>query len=158
YVLVAMIVLFTIWVPKTFPNLDTARQIMNNNAVTAMAALALIVPLAAGVFDISVPNTMTLSGIMCAYAGANNVLPLWLGVVIGMLSAVGVGLVNGIVVVLLKIDSLIGTLATGFLITALVTRRTGNRVITSDALAGGFSRIARDKFLTVTLPVFYTIA
>jgi thioredoxin reductase (NADPH) len=51
YVLLAMIVLFSIWVPETFPKWDTVRQILNNNSVSAMAALTLVVPLAAGVFD-----------------------------------------------------------------------------------------------------------
>src|SRR5262245_50930089 len=60
YVLLGMIVLFSIWVPETFVSWDTARQILNNNSVGAMAALALIVPLSAGVFDISVPYVMTL--------------------------------------------------------------------------------------------------
>ncbi len=157
YVLLAMIVLFSIWVPETFPKWDTARQILNNNAIGAMAGLALIVPLAAGVFDISVPYVMTLSGVMCAYTVVNTDLPLWLAVVIAMSAAIGVGVINGIVVVVLKIDSLIGTLATGFLVQALVKWRTGSKVVTSGELAGGFSRIARRQLIDFTLPVFYTL-
>jgi ribose transport system permease protein len=158
YVLLAMIVLFSIWVPETFLSWDTARQILNNNAVGAMAALALIVPLAAGVFDISVPYVMTLSGVWCAWVVVNTDLPLALAIVLAMAVAVGVGIVNGIVVVVFKIDSLIGTLATGFLVQALVKWRTGSKVVTSDELAGGFSRIARNQFLELTLPVFYALA
>ena len=59
YVLLVMIVVFSIWVPETFPEWDTARQILNTNAISAMAALTLVIPLSAGVFDISVPYTMT---------------------------------------------------------------------------------------------------
>jgi ribose transport system permease protein len=155
---VEKIVLFSIWVPDTFPKWDTARQILNNNAIGAMAGLALIVPLAAGVFDISVPYVMTLSGVMCAYTVVNTDLPLAVAFLIAMGVAIAVGVVNGIVVVLLKIDSLIGTLATGFLVQALVKWRTGSKVVTSERLAGGFSRIARRQLLDFTLPVFYTIA
>jgi ribose transport system permease protein len=157
YVLLALIVLFSIWVPDTFPHWDTARQIMNNNAVTSMAGLALILPFAAGVFDLSVPYTMTLSGIMCAYTIVHTHLPLGVAIAIGLAAALGVGIINGIVVVVFKIDSLIGTLATGFLIQALIKWRTGSRVVTSGRLAGSFSRIARTKWLSVTVPVFYTL-
>jgi ribose transport system permease protein len=158
YVLVAMIVLFSIWVPDTFPAWDTARQILNNNSVRAMAALALVIPLSAGVFDISVANTMTLSGIMCTYTIVHTDIPIWGAFVIGMLCAVVVGVVNGIVVVVAKIDSLIGTLATGFLIQAMITWRTGSRNVTSDELSDAFPQIARHQFLDLTLPVFYVLA
>jgi ribose transport system permease protein len=157
YVLLGMIVLFSIWVPETFLSWDTARQILNNNAVGAMAALALIIPLSAGVFDISVPYVMTLSGVWCSWVIVNTDLSLTFAFILAMLVAVGVGVVNGIVVVGLKIDSLIGTLATGFLVQALVKWRTGSRVVTSGELAGGFSRIARNQFLDLTLPVFYAL-
>ena len=49
-------------------------------------------------------------------------------------------------------------MATGFLIQALVKWRTGSAIVTSGKLAGSFSRIARTKFLTLTLPVFYVVA
>lgn len=157
YVLIAMIILFTIWVPDTFPKWDTARQIMNNNAVGAMAALALILPLSAGVFDISVPNTMTLSGVMAAHGIVHGNQAVWLAVTIGMLVALAIGVVNAIIVVVFKIDSLIGTLATGFLIQAVVNWRTGNRVIASGKLNGGFKRIYGNQFLGLTYSVYYTL-
>jgi ribose transport system permease protein len=150
-------VLFSIWVPETFPEWDTARQILNNNSIAAMAALSLVVPLSAGVFDISVPYVMTLTGVWCAWMIVNQDAPLWLAIVVAMLVAFGVGVVNGIVVVVLRIDSLIGTLATGFLVQALVKWRTGSRVVTSDKLAGDFSRIARRQLWDFTLPVYYAL-
>ena len=44
YVWLGIIVLFSIWVPETFPNLATAKQILNGNAITALAALSIIDP------------------------------------------------------------------------------------------------------------------
>ena len=78
-------------------------------------ALALVIPLSAGVFDISVTYTMTLSGVLCTYAMVNSGQPLIVGFLIAMGASVLVGVMNGVVVVVGKIDSLIGTLATGFL-------------------------------------------
>jgi ribose transport system permease protein len=158
YVLLAMIVLFSIWVPETFPEWATARQILNNNSIGAMAAMALILPLAAGVFDISVPYTMTLSGVMCTYTIVHTDLPLAAAVAVALLVALGVGVLNGIVVVVFKIDALIGTLATGFLIQAIVKWRTGSKVVTSVELSGSFSDLSRRMYFNLTMPVFYTLA
>jgi ribose/xylose/arabinose/galactoside ABC-type transport system permease subunit len=66
------------------------------------------------VFDISVPYTMTLSGVMCTYTIVHTDLPLAAAVAVALLVALGVGVLNRIVVVVFKIDALIGTLATGF--------------------------------------------
>jgi ribose transport system permease protein len=158
YVLVGMIILFSLWVPETFPEWATARQILNNNSVRALAALALVIPLAAGVFDISVANTMTLSGVMCTYTIVHTDLPIWAAFIIGMLAAMVVGVVNAVVVVVAKIDSLIATLATGFLIQAVITWRTGSRNVTSDELSSTFPKIARQQLFSLTLPVYYVLA
>jgi ribose transport system permease protein len=158
YVLLLMIIVFSIWVPDTFPEVDTARQILNTNAISAMAALTLVVPLSAGVFDISIPNTMTLSGVLCTYALVNSNAPVIVGILIALAASVLVGLLNGLVVVVGKIDSLIGTLATGFLIQALVQWRTGSRNISGPELAGTFQDIAQTSWLfDLTLPVYYAL-
>jgi ribose transport system permease protein len=163
YVLLLAIVVFSIWVPDTFPQFATVRQVLNNNAVSAMAGLTLVVPLAAGVFDISVPYTMTLSGVMCTYAIVHSNAPLSVAIVIALLASLVVGVVNAIVVVTFKIDSLIGTLATGFLVQAVVKWRTGSRNVTDQRLNGAFTNIARNqlgigKDYSLTLPVFYVVA
>ena len=110
-----MIVVFSIWVPDIFPHGTPSAQILNINAISAMAASTLVIPLSAGVFDLSVPYTMTLSGVLCTYAIVNSGQSLVVGFVIAMVASVLVGCMNGVVVVTFKIDSLIGTLATGFL-------------------------------------------
>ena len=158
YVLILMIIVFSIWVPDTFPQTDTIRQILNSNAISAMAALTLVIPMSAGVFDISVTNTMTLSGVMCTYAIVNSGYSVGVGILIAIGVSLLVGVLNAFVVVVLKIDSFIGTLATGFLILALVQWRTGSRNITGPQLAGTFQDIAQKSWLfDLTLPVYYAL-
>ena len=67
YVWIGIVIVFSIWVPQTFPNVTTAKQILNTNAITAFAALAITIPLAARVFDLSFAYTMTLSGVITAH-------------------------------------------------------------------------------------------
>jgi ribose transport system permease protein len=152
YVWLAIIVVFSIWVPDTFPTLDTAKQILNTNAITGLAALAILIPLSARVFDLSFAYVMTLSGVVTAKLITHG-MSLGLALVIGLLVGVGIGLINASVVVLAKIDSFIGTLATGSLI--LITMVTNDTPISSGALAGGFSKIGQTNIGGVTLPVIY---
>jgi ribose transport system permease protein len=157
YVWIGIAILFALWVPDRFPQLATAKQILNANALTAMAALSITIPLATRVFDLSFAFTMSLAGITAAHFVAVG-LPLPLAVLLGVLVGVGIGLINAVVVVVMRIDSFIATLATGSLIQSLITMATGDTAILNIKLAGGFSKIGQTDIGGVTLPVLYAIA
>jgi ribose transport system permease protein len=154
YVWLAIIAVFSIWVPETFPNITTAKQILNANAITGLAALSVTIPLAARVFDLSFALNMTVCGVAVTHLvvdGVPLVPAVFLGVVIGLV----IGLVNGVVVVGMKIDSFIATLATGSLLQAVVTWITNDTPISDAKLAGGFSKIGQTTVGGITLPVLY---
>lgn len=154
YVWLAIIVVFSIWVPETFPNVTTAKQILNANAITGLAALSVTIPLAARVFDLSFALNMTLCGVAVAHFVVDGV-PLLPAIGLGVLIGLVVGLINATVVVGMKIDSFIATLATGSLIQALITLVTNDTPISDVKLAGGFSKIGQTTVGGITLPVFY---
>jgi ribose transport system permease protein len=156
YVWAAIAVVFTIWVPDRFPDIGTAKQILNANALTALAALSITIPLATRVFDLSFAYTMSLAGVTAAHFVAVG-SPLVVALALGVLVGVAIGLINAIVVVVMKIDSFIATLATGSLIQALITMATGDTPILNIKLAGGFSKIGQTDIGGVTLPVFYAV-
>jgi len=154
YVWLAIIAVFSIWVPETFPNITTAKQILNANAITGLAALSVTIPLAARVFDLSFALNMTLCGVAVAHFVVDG-MPLVLAVGVGVLIGTFVGLINATVVVGMKIDSFIATLATGSLIQALITMVTNDTPISDVKLAGGFSKIGQTTVGGIILPVFY---
>ena len=156
YVWLGIAVVFSIWVPSTFPTLSTAKQILNTNATTALAALAITIPLAARVFDLSFAYTMTLTGVVVAhFLGAG--VPLEPAVALGLATGVLIGLINAIVVVTMQIDSFIATLATGSLIQAFITMATGDTPIINTRLDGAFAKIGQTTIAGFTLPVVYVI-
>ena len=155
YVWLGIIVLFSLWVPETFPNLATAKQILNANAITALAALAITIPLSARVFDLSFAFVITLTGVVVTHLIAENGLPLVPAIAIALAVGLGVGVINGVVVVVMKIDSFIGTLATGSLIAALITMVTKEVPITDAKLGDTFARIGQTSIDGVTLGVLY---
>jgi ribose transport system permease protein len=156
YVWLAISLVFALWVPEQFVNVATAKQILNANAITALAALAVIIPLATRTFDLSFAFTMTLSGVAAAHFVAVG-MPVGVAVGLGVLIGGGIGVVNAIVVVTMRIDSFIATLATGSLIQSLITMATGDTPIQNIKLSGGFAKIGQTDIHGITLPVFYAI-
>jgi ribose transport system permease protein len=155
YVWLGIIVLFSLWVPETFPNLATAKQILNSNAITALAALSITIPLAARVFDLSFAGVMTLTGVAVAHLIAKDGVPLVPAIALALALGLGVGVINAVVVVVMRIDSFIATLATGSLIAALITMVTNEVPITDAKLGGAFAEIGQTNIGGVTLGVVY---
>jgi ribose transport system permease protein len=154
YVWLGIVIVFSLWVPSTFPTMATVKQILNANAITALAALSITIPLAARVFDLSFAYTMTLTGVIAAHFLSAGV-PLLPSVLLGLGAGAVIGLINGIVVVVMRIDSFIATLATGSLIQALITMATHDTAILSTKLEGGFAKIGQTNISGFTLPVVY---
>src|SRR5881396_3434274 len=67
YVWVVIAIVFSIWASSTFPTWATVRQVLDGNAVTALLALSLVIPLCARIFDLSVAYIASLSGVTAAY-------------------------------------------------------------------------------------------
>lgn len=158
YVGLVFVVIFTILAPDTFPTWTTAQQILNINAVTALMALSVILPLSCRVFDLSIGFVMTLSGVTVAYFVQKTDVGLIVAVVFALLAALVVGLINALVVVGLRIESFIATLATGSLIQAFITMVTGDTSINGVKLVSApFSRISQSSVMGFSLPVLYVI-
>jgi ribose transport system permease protein len=158
YVWLAIILVFTIWVPETFPNASTAKQILNSNAITGLAALSITIPLAARVFDLSFAYIMTLTGVAAAHFIAKDGIPVVPAVGLALAIGMAVGVINAVVVVTMRIDSFIATLATGSLIQALITMVTNDTPISDAKLGGGFAKIGQTTLAGLTLPVYYFAA
>ena len=62
YVWAALIVVFSLWIPSLFFQLDNAKTVLAFQAISAIVALGLIVPVASGAFDLTIAGTMTVSG------------------------------------------------------------------------------------------------
>jgi ribose transport system permease protein len=157
YVWLVIIAVFWIWVPDTFPTSQTLKSVLNDSAVTGLVALALTVPLTARIFDLSVTANVGFCNMFVAYLLAKTGMSFGIAIVVTLAAAMTVGLVNVIVVVGLKIESFIGTLATGALIGAATTLVSNGEPINSGRISGSFSDIAGTQILGLTIPVFYLL-
>ena len=158
YVWLVIVVIFSVWAPDTFPTTVTVKQVLNGNAVAGLVALSVVPPLAARVFDLSVAYTMSLTSVLTARFLVSAGLGPGVAVALAMTAALLVGVVNGIVVVVLRVDSFIATLATGALIQSLITMVTDDSSITGvQLLAKPFASIAQLDAGGITLPVLYLL-
>lgn len=152
YVWIFIVVLFGILRPQTFLTVDTARTILNNHSITGLVALSLVIPMAAGLFDVSVGQVVGLAGVFSAFSVASWDVSGPTAIILTLGLCALCGLFNGLVVVILRVNSLIGTLATGSLFLALNTALSNEQSIT-----GNVSRLksilAQHHVLTVTIPV-----
>jgi ribose transport system permease protein len=155
YVWIAVAFVFLIWSPATFGSMQTIKDVANNQAVTGLMALSLVVPLSAAVFDLSVAYTMGVTAITVAKLLADS-HDIAFAVGISMLIALGIGFLNALVVVRMKIDSFIGTLATGALLESVILIISA-QPIASPVLLGEFSNIANWSVGGITIPVFYVV-
>jgi ribose transport system permease protein len=95
----------------TFPTAENFDIIVGNQSVLAIAALATIIPLVCGQFDLSVGAVLGASSVLTAALLADVHVPLVLAITCGIAAGAFIGLVNGLLVAKLGINSLIATLA-----------------------------------------------
>ena len=154
--LFAVIVAFFAWkVPDTFLAVTTVKTILGRDAVTALVALGLIVPLATGSFDLSVGSALGMGGVIAGWMQVKQGYPLWIAV----LTAIGVGLligtVNALMVVRFRIDSFVATLGMSAVVSGLVLGLSNGQQITG--LSAGFKRIAQRQLFGLSYSVYYVL-
>ena len=151
----AFLVVFAIWVPSTFLTSSTAQDILYQQSVTAIAALGILFPLAAGVYDLSIGTTLGLAAVVTArltsqgHVGTVEVLAIALG--LGLL----IGLMNGLLVVGFGINSFIATLAMSSVLTAAIGAYTNGDFIAS--VPHSYQALTSHHFLGVPEVAFYVV-
>ena len=157
YVLIGIIVLFSLWKPSIYPNWTTAQSVFNQNAIPALAALALVIPLSTGMFDLSIGNVMALVSVTIAWLVVQQGVPIGLAIVIVILMSLVVGVLNALIVVVLGIDSFIATLGTGAVLQAVNLLISNDETVTDAHLSASFGSIAQHSVGGVQLPAFVVI-
>ena len=120
-VIVFLVLLFTIFallMPRTFLTSGNLLAIVADQSIPIILALAAILPLAAGEFDLSIAAVLGFSSILSiALSNAGLPLPLVLAgtLILGLL----VGAVNAFFVVKIGINAFIGTLAMATILAGL---------------------------------------
>lgn len=151
-----LIVLFGLWVPDTFLTSSTVRSIGASSAVTSIVALALIVPLACGLFDLSVAATVGVASVLSLQLQAEG-LGLAPAVLVTLLAGAAIGVVNGVLVVRVGINSFIATLGMSSVLAAAAFWITDGKQLVA-AVPSSFVDLGQGTFLGLPNPVWYALA
>lgn len=131
-VLLGLLIAFFALLPSTHDSFLTVANIRNvaaNQTVIAIAALAALIPLIGGQFDVSVGAVLGMVSVAIAALTARAGLPVPVALVLGVAIGAAVGAVNGFVVAYLRASSFIITLGMATLVGGLVSLYTKDQVI-----------------------------
>ena len=156
YILIALIILFGVWMPTTFLTATTLRTLLAQQAVTAMLSVGLVVALAAGVFDLSIAGTLGLSAIVVTKLMVSAGMVPSLAIIVALGAGVLIGAINALLIVVFRIDSFIATLAMQSVLAAMVLAVSGNEPAVG--VPNSFSVLGSAAPLWVPLPVWYLVS
>ena len=120
YLWALFIIVFGIWVPNEFLTTSTLHSVAAQQAITGIVALAVLIPLSAGLYDLSVGATSNLSGILTVVLLNNNHWSVVPAILAGVVCGMAVGAVNSFVIVKLGVNSFIATLGMSSILSAVL--------------------------------------
>jgi ribose transport system permease protein len=154
YVFAALFILFSIWVPGTFLTWNTFKSTLDEQAVTALAAVGLTLPLAAGAFDLAVGSELGLGAILVAWLISKGVsVPE--AIAIAVVAGAVTGLANGLLITRARIDSFIATLGVSSVLLGVITWASGGQQIVG--LGASFQSIGTNQLFGLAYPVYYVL-
>lgn len=152
-----LIILFSILLPDTFPTKLNVRAILSDKAIIALLSLAAMIPMVAGRIDLTVGYGIVLWHILAISLQTMFGMPWPIAVLIVVALGGIVGLLNGFLVEVAKIDSFIATLGTGTVLYSLALWHTGGRQMVG-VLPDGFYALSTTFLFGLPITAYYVVA
>ncbi len=138
-------VFFAIAAPGGFLSLRGTASYLETAAQIGIPAVAVALLMIGGEFDLSIGSLIGFAGMIPAILATEVGIPLYIGAIIALLFSLGLGFVNGWLVVRTKLPSFIITLAGLFTISGLTIAFT--RMITGRTQVGSLGKAAGYGFM-----------
>jgi ribose transport system permease protein len=113
------IVLFGVLEPDSFLQFQNFTSIFNSQAVLVVLTCSLVVTLTSSEYDLSAASVLSLSAMLVAILNTQQAVPIGWAIVIALMAGLLVGTINGILVVVIGIESIIATLGMGSLVSGI---------------------------------------
>ncbi len=154
-----MMLFFSFWskTSTTFPSSTNIKNVLGNQAVIGLLALAIIVPLVCGEFDFSVGSIAGLSQVLCAGFMSRLGWPVWLAIVVPVAIGAFIGLNNGNTVARIGVNSLIVTLGVSSLLLGIVEWYTHSQSIIT-GISPGLIQAGSGDWWGIPRTLYYLVA
>ena len=154
---VFLIVLFSILLPDTFPTVLNLRSIISDKAIILILSLGVMIPMSAGRIDLTVGYGIVLWHILAISLQTMYGFSWPLAVLTVLLLGAFMGMLNGLLVEVARIDSFIATLGTGTILYALALWHSGGRQIVG-AVPDSFYALNTTMVFGLPITGYYVIA
>jgi ribose transport system permease protein len=149
-----VIAVFGVLEPDTFLTPGNFSTIFGSQAVLVVLTLGLLMPLTAGDYDLSIAGVLTLAAMEIAYLNVNLHWPIALAILAAIAMGALVGLLNGLIMTVFDVDSLITTLGTGTVLSGIVLWISHSNTI-SGISNGWVDLVIGTRVLGVPLEFYY---
>jgi ribose transport system permease protein len=158
FLLVALFVFFSVnsTSSEAFRSEANIQNLLSNQGVTGLIALAMVIPLVCGYFDLSVAAVAALANVTTAALIGTHGDPIWIGILGALLIAGFTGCVNGFLVAGLKLNAFVVTLGTYTFIGGCLQWYTHGQTIAS-GIPASFGRWGSENWLGVPRPFWLLI-
>ena len=117
--LAIMIAAFSALSPNAFPRVNNFVNVLNQASLAMIIAAGLTLALIVGELDLSIGFAASLHGIFVTGLIVSNQLPIPVAILIVLAAGALIGLVNGLIVTKIRVNSVIATLGVGTILTGL---------------------------------------
>jgi ribose transport system permease protein len=152
---IVVIGIFSVLRPSTFFTIVNFQTIFDSQATLLLLTLALIIPLTAGEFDLSVPGVLGVSVVLVGYLNVIHGWPIGWAILAALLAGLGVALVNVFFILVVGVESIVVTLGMG---TFLAGAAFGINNLAVGGISQSLVSAARYQILGIQLIFYYGLA
>ncbi|MFF7334999.1 ABC transporter permease [Streptomyces sp. NPDC008150] len=147
---------FGLLTPDKFLTVGTLQTIFGSQQALVFIALGALCAFAVGEFDFSVAAVAGLSATLVAVLVSDGGLDVWLAALVAVVTAVGIGAFNALLIIKIGINPIVTTLGVATLLTGISSRISngGSVFLESPAL----TRFAATDILGLPVSFFYGLA
>jgi ribose transport system permease protein len=131
YLWALFMVIFTITKGDTFVSTTTFKLVTQENVIIGVLALAFLVPLATGTYDLSIGAMTSMALVISASLSKNEVMHPVLAALVALGACALAGFLSGFFVVKLRVNSFIATLGMSQVVTAAIRRISSQSITTA---------------------------
>ena len=114
-----LIAIFGVIEPGSFLQIQTFTSMFNSQAVLVVLTCSLVVTLTSSEYDLSAASVLSLSAMLIAVLNAQMQIPVGWAILVALAAGLVVGTINGILVVVVGVESIIATLGMGSLVSGI---------------------------------------
>jgi len=156
-VLGLLIITFSAWQPKEFATWSNAQGLINTQPPLLFVALGAIFVLLVGEFDLSVGATLGICQYLVLWLMSSHGVSWPLAIVITLAAGLLIGLVNAALVLGVGINCFVATIGSASVLIGILSWVSNNSTPIYTGAPQAFQNLAQDRFLGLTLPVYYAL-